>query len=260
MQRQHQIEVEQLLEEKERVLQEETNATIAAIEAMRKAHKEEMEKSQKAQQNGASTDLNKLRAHFKDELDSLHRELEVLSEQYSQKCLENAHLNRAIEAERQALSSVERDNQELHTRNQELNKRMVAELSLMHSCVTGGVEQTEPSQGKDVIQLEVALRVKESEIQCLKQEIRSLQEELQAANRHCKKLMNESGVRCQSAGVKRSVETYGRQSQSSDVMKSRSNPDFLKNRTKPKQPSRSKSLRERLSFQERMNLFELGGK
>lgn len=89
--------------------------------------------------------------------------------------------------------------------------------------------------------------MKESEIQCLKQEIRSLQEELQAANRvilivlhfdllnsaalikclgfllacvfqHCKKLMNESsvsGVRCQSAGVKRSVETYGRQSQSS---------------------------------------------
>lgn len=55
---------------------------------------------------------------FRDELDSLHRELEVLSEQYSQKCLENAHLNRAIEAERQALSSVERDNQELHTRNQ----------------------------------------------------------------------------------------------------------------------------------------------
>ncbi|KAF4093004.1 hypothetical protein AMELA_G00027150 [Ameiurus melas] len=263
MQRQHQIEVEQLLEEKERVLQEETNATIAAIEAMRKAHKEEIEKSQKSQQNGASTDLNKLRAHFKDELDSLHRELEVLSEQYSQKCLENAHLKRAIEAERQALSSVERDNQELHTRNQELNKRMVAELSLMHSCVTGGVEQTEPSQGKDVIQLEVALRVKESEIQCLKQEIRSLQEELQAANRHCKKLMNESsvsGVRCQSACVKRSAETYGRQSHSSDVMKSRSNPDFLKNRTKPKQPSRSKSLRERLSFQERMKLFESGGK
>lgn len=31
MQRQHQIEVEQLLEEKDRVLQEETNATIAGM-------------------------------------------------------------------------------------------------------------------------------------------------------------------------------------------------------------------------------------
>lgn len=55
---------------------------------------------------------------FRDELDSLHKELVVLSEQYSQKCLENAHLSRAIETERQALSSVARDNQELHARNQ----------------------------------------------------------------------------------------------------------------------------------------------
>ncbi|XP_058272975.1 protein outspread, partial [Hemibagrus wyckioides] len=263
MQRQHQIEVEQLLEEKERVLQEETNATIAAIEAMHKAHKEELEKSQKAQQNGASTDINKLRVQLKDELDSLHRELEVLSEQYSQKCLENAHLNRAIEAERQALSSVERENQELHTRNQELNKHLVAELSLIQSCVNGGVDQAEPSRSKDVIQLEVALRVKESEIQCLKQEISSLKEELQAANRHCKKLLNElsvSEVRCPAAFVKRSAETCRQRSQSYDVMKSRSNPDFLKNRTKPKQPTRSKSMREPLSFQERMKLFESGSK
>lgn len=55
---------------------------------------------------------------LRDAFDSLHKELEVLSEQYSQKCLENAHLSRAIETERQALSCVERDNQELHTRNQ----------------------------------------------------------------------------------------------------------------------------------------------
>ncbi|KAK3520668.1 hypothetical protein QTP70_030548 [Hemibagrus guttatus] len=263
MQRQHQIEVEQLLEEKERVLQEETNATIAAIEAMRKAHKEELEKSQKAQQNGASTDINKLRVQFKDELDSLHRELEVLSEQYSQKCLDNAHLTRAIEAERQALSSVERENQELHTRNQELNKRLVAELSLMQSCVNGGEDQAEPSQCKDVIQLEVALRVKESEIQCLKQEISSLKEELQAVNRHCKKLLNElsvSGVRAPAVFVKRSAETCRQRSQSYDVMKSKSNPDFMKNRTKPNQPTRSKSMRGHVSFQERMKLFESGSK
>ncbi|KAF5903264.1 myosin phosphatase Rho-interacting protein-like isoform X2, partial [Clarias magur] len=243
MQRQHQMEVEQLLEEKERVLQEETNATIAAIEAMRKAHKEELEKSQKAQRNGANTDINILHAQFKEELNSLHRELEALSEQYSQKCLENAHLSRTIETERQALSSVERENQELHTRNGELNKRLVAELALMQSSVNGGVEQAEFSQGKDVIQLEVALRVKESEIQCLKQEISSLKEELQAANRNCKKLLNEmsvSGVKCSSACAKRSTETFRQRSQSYDVMKSRSNPDFLKNRTKLNQQTRSK--------------------
>ncbi|TTL57241.1 Myosin phosphatase Rho-interacting protein [Bagarius yarrelli] len=203
MQRQHQIEVEQLLEERDRVLQEETNATIAAIGAMHKAHKEELEKTQNVQQNGANTDMSKLRTQFKDALDSLHRELEVLSEQYSQKCLENAHLSRTIETERQALNSVERENQELHTRNQ------------------------------------VALRVKEAEIQCLKQEISSLKEELQAANRQCKKLLNElsrSGVRCPTTNA----ETCRNRNQSYDVMKSRSNPDLTKNRMKPKPPIRSK--------------------
>ncbi|XP_060757938.1 centrosome-associated protein CEP250 isoform X2 [Neoarius graeffei] len=263
IQRQHQIEVEQLLEEKERVLQEETNATIAAIEAMRKAHKEELEKSQKAQQNGVNTDVNKLRAQFKDELDSLHRELKVLSEQYSQKCLENAHLSRAIEAEQQARSSVERDKQELQTRNQELNKCLMAELSQIQSCVTGGVEHAELSQGKDVIQLEVALRVKESEIQCLKQEISSLKEELKAANRHYKKLLDElsiSGVKYQTACVKHNAENYRQWSHSSDVMKSRSNPDFLKNHTKLNQPTRSKSLKEHLACSGQNEDFNSGSK
>lgn len=36
-----------------------------AIEAMRKAHKEELERSKKTQENGASTDINQLRAQFK---------------------------------------------------------------------------------------------------------------------------------------------------------------------------------------------------
>ncbi|XP_017542160.1 myosin-11 isoform X2 [Pygocentrus nattereri] len=258
MQRQHQIEVERLTEERERVLQEETNATIAAIEAMRKAHKEELEKSQKAQQSGANTDISKLRAQFDVELESLHRELEVLSEQYSQKCLENAHLSRTIETERQALSSTERENQELYKRNTELNKRLVAELSLMQSYMNGGVDHAQLSPGKDIYQLEVTLRVKESEIQCLKQEISSLKEELQAANRHAKKLLNELsvlGAKCPSDSVKHTAEHSSFQSYKYDL-KSRSNPDFMRERSKRKQPTRSKSLRDGLSVQERMKLFE----
>ncbi|XP_043090622.1 myosin phosphatase Rho-interacting protein-like [Puntigrus tetrazona] len=118
MQRQHQKEVERLTEERERVLQEETNATIAAIEAMRKAHKEEMDKTQKALQNGANVDIRQLHAQYNEELETLHRELEVLSEQYSQKCLENTNLNRTIETERESLSTTQRENQELHIHNQ----------------------------------------------------------------------------------------------------------------------------------------------
>lgn len=54
----------------------------------------------------------------REELQSIQRELEVLSEQYSQKCLENAHLAQALEAERQALQQCQRENQELNAHNQ----------------------------------------------------------------------------------------------------------------------------------------------
>ncbi|KAL0198022.1 hypothetical protein M9458_006562, partial [Cirrhinus mrigala] len=85
---------------------------------MRKAHKEEMDKTQKALQNGASVDIRQLRAQYNEELETLHRELEVLSEQYSQKCLENTNLSRTIETEREALSSTQRENQELRIHSQ----------------------------------------------------------------------------------------------------------------------------------------------
>lgn len=54
----------------------------------------------------------------REELCSFQREIEVLSEQYSQKCLENAHLAQALEAERQALRQCQRENQELNAHNQ----------------------------------------------------------------------------------------------------------------------------------------------
>lgn len=60
---------------------------------------------------------------IREELQSVQRELEVLSEQYSQKCLENAHLAQALEAERQALRQCQRENQELNAHNQVMAKK-----------------------------------------------------------------------------------------------------------------------------------------
>ncbi|XP_051571422.1 cingulin-like [Myxocyprinus asiaticus] len=260
MQRQHQREVERLTEERERVLQEETNATIAAIEAMRKAHKEEMDKTQKALQNGTNVDICQLRAQYKEELESLHRELEVLSEQYSQKCLENTQLIQTMEAEWEALSITQRENQELRTHNQELNECLAAELSLMHSRMNGEIRRSQFSQEKDMFQLEVNLRVKESEIKCLKQEINSLKLELQAANTHFKKLhseLNALGVKSQIDFTKLMMEPARKQDLRYDLLKSRSNPDFLKDHSTLSQPVRSESLEDGLTVQERMKLFEL---
>uniref|UniRef100_A0A9J8CS53 Si:ch211-23l10.3 n=1 Tax=Cyprinus carpio carpio TaxID=630221 RepID=A0A9J8CS53_CYPCA len=260
MQRQHQKEVERLTEERERVLKEETNATIAAIEAMRKAHKEEMDKTQKALQNGANVDIRQLRAQYNEELETLHRELEVLSEQYSQKCLENNNLNRTVETEREALSTTQRENQELRFHNQELNEFLAAELSMMHSHMNGEVKHSQSSQEKDVYQLEVNLRVKESEIKCLKQEINSLKLELQAGNTYFKELDSEliaSEVKTQSDFSKLRMAPARQQSLKYDLMKSRSNLDFPKDHATLTQPVRSKSLKDGLTVLERMKLFEL---
>ncbi|MGH0137459.1 UNVERIFIED_CONTAM: hypothetical protein FKN15_024601 [Acipenser sinensis] len=183
IQRQHQREVGKLREEKERLLAEETAATIAAIEAMKNAHREELERTQRAEISGMSSDIEELRRQYQEELQSIQRELEVLSEQYSQKCLENAHLAQALEAERQALRQCQRENQDLNAHNQELNNCLAAEITRLRSCHSGDGAGSPLTQGKDVYELQVLLRVKESEIQYLKQEIHSLKDELQTALR-----------------------------------------------------------------------------
>uniref|UniRef100_A0A7N6AYU0 PH domain-containing protein n=1 Tax=Anabas testudineus TaxID=64144 RepID=A0A7N6AYU0_ANATE len=248
--RQHQREISKLMEERERLLAEETAATIAAIEAMKNAHKEELEKTQRSQLSGLNSDIDELRLQYEEELQSIQRELEVLSEQYSQKCLENAHLSQALEAERQALRQCQRENQELNAHNQELNNRLTTEITRMRSCFSGETALSPLTQGKDVYELEVLLRIKESEIQYLKQEIHSLKDELQSALRDKKyatdkykdiytelsivkakadcdisKLREKLLIATEALG-ERTVD--GTVTSGYDIMKSKSNPDFMK--------------------------------
>uniref|UniRef100_A0A8B9JQ45 Myosin phosphatase Rho interacting protein n=1 Tax=Astyanax mexicanus TaxID=7994 RepID=A0A8B9JQ45_ASTMX len=159
-----------------------------AIEAMKNAHRNELEKeldkARKANSNTENADIEEIRRQHEEELLSFQREIEVLSEQYSQKCLENAHLAQALEAERQALRQCQRENQELNAHNQELNNRLAAEITKMRSMASeDGGEAGTVIQGKELYELEVMLRVKESEVQYLKQEINSLKDELQTAQR-----------------------------------------------------------------------------
>uniref|UniRef100_J3S952 Myosin phosphatase Rho interacting protein n=1 Tax=Crotalus adamanteus TaxID=8729 RepID=J3S952_CROAD len=290
LQRQHQRELEKLREEKDRLLAEETAATISAIEAMKNAHREELEreleKTQRSQISSINSDIEALQRQYLEELQSVQRELEVLSEQYSQKCLENAHLAQALEAERQALRQCQRENQELNAHNQELNNRLAAEITRLRTLLTGegGMEMalSPLTQGKDAYELEVLLRVKESEIQYLKQEISSLKDELQTALRDKKyasdkykdiytelsivKAKADCDISRLKEQLKAATEALGEKSPESstvsgyDIMKSKSNPDFLKkDRTsigRQLRNIRSKSLKEGLTVQERLKLFE----
>ncbi|XP_018428135.1 PREDICTED: myosin phosphatase Rho-interacting protein isoform X2 [Nanorana parkeri] len=286
LQRQHHRELEKLRDEKDRLLAEETAATISAIEAMRNAHREELErelgKTHRSQISSVNADVDSLRRQYLEELQSVQRELEVLSEQYSQKCLENAHLAQALEAERQALRQCQRENQELNAHNQELNNRLASEITRLRNLVTGDGVVSPLTQGKDVYELEVLLRVKESEIQYQKQEISSLKDELQTALRDKKyasdkykdiytelsnvKAKAECDITRLKEQLKTATEMLGEKTSETasvsgyDIMKSKSNPDFLKNDrssiNRQLRNIRSKSLKEGLTVQERLKIFE----
>ncbi|XP_043958438.1 myosin phosphatase Rho-interacting protein isoform X2 [Gambusia affinis] len=288
LQRKHQRELENLKEEKERLLDEETAATIAAIEAMKNAHRteleKELEKARKASNNAENADMEEIRRQHEEELCSFQREIEVLSEQYSQKCLENAHLAQALEAERQALRQCQRENQELNAHNQELNNRLAAEITKMRSMTSedGAGDPNTTIQGKELYELEVMLRVKESEVQYLKQEINSLKDELQAAQRDKKYTTDKykdiyTELSIVKAKAERDLGRLREQLQLAhealgepsleelerggyDIMKSKSNPDILKMAAAAAKRSertlRSKSLKEGLTAEQRLHLFE----
>uniref|UniRef100_A0A673W115 Myosin phosphatase Rho interacting protein n=1 Tax=Salmo trutta TaxID=8032 RepID=A0A673W115_SALTR len=257
LQRKNQRALENLHEEKERLLAEETAATIAAIEAMKNAHRSELEKeldkARKSNSNTENADIEEICRQHEEELCSFQREIEVLSEQYSQKCLENAHLAQALEAERQALRQCQRENQELNAHNQELNNRLAAEITKMRSMAAedGGGNTCNITHGKELYELEVMLRVKESEVQYLKQEINSLKDELQAAQRDKKYATDKykdiyTELSIVKAKAERDLGRLREQLQLAhealgepsleeveraggyDIMKSKSNPDILK--------------------------------
>uniref|UniRef100_A0A8C7L4M2 Myosin phosphatase Rho interacting protein n=1 Tax=Oncorhynchus kisutch TaxID=8019 RepID=A0A8C7L4M2_ONCKI len=289
LQRKHQRELENLHEEKERLLAEETAATIAAIEAMKNAHRSELEKeldkARKSNSNTENADIEEICRQHEEELCSFQREIEVLSEQYSQKCLENAHLAQALEAERQALRQCQRENQELNAHNQELNNRLAAEITKMRSMATedGGGDACNVTHGKELYELEVMLRVKESEVQYLKQEINSLKDELQVAQRDKKYATDKykdiyTELSIVKAKAERDLGRLREQLQLAhealgepsleeveraggyDIMKSKSNPDILKMAAaaakRSERTMRSKSLKEGLTAEQRLHLFD----
>ncbi|KAK5855837.1 hypothetical protein PBY51_007478 [Eleginops maclovinus] len=185
LQRRHQQEVEHLLVERDRLLEEESAATATAIEAIKNVYQLDLEREVQRRcrsENGTgNTHLEDMCRQHSEELASYQRELEVLSQQFSLKCLENGHFVQALDAERKALCQCQQENQDLRTRNQELSGHLAAEITRL--CSLAKQDALPLSQGMDRYEMEITLRVKESEVQCLKQEITSLRDDLQSAQK-----------------------------------------------------------------------------
>ncbi|XP_078093708.1 TRIO and F-actin binding protein b isoform X2 [Mustelus asterias] len=184
LQRQHKRELEKLQHEKERLLSEETDATISAIEAVKKAHREELERLRSTQNIANNNDLERLRKQHQEDLDALQRELQVLSEQYSRKCLEINYQMKETQLREKDLSRSQRENEELLRQNQELNGQLSEEIARIRTLVTGKsqghVGNLAVTSDRDTCELEVLLRIKENEVQNLRRETTCLRDELQS--------------------------------------------------------------------------------
>uniref|UniRef100_UPI003AAC7F1A TRIO and F-actin binding protein b n=1 Tax=Centroberyx gerrardi TaxID=166262 RepID=UPI003AAC7F1A len=186
LQKQHDRQTKELETERDRLLLEETKATAQVMEALKKAHKEELEREvEKAKRlSSGVADSQTLRAQQQAETQTLQRELAGLSERYSQKCLE---LNRAEQnnAEREReISRKERDMEQLRKENQDLQARLMEEISRIRSTITGQGSEGISNDNRDrtSCELEVLLRVKENEVEYLHKEISCLRNELQFLN------------------------------------------------------------------------------
>ncbi|XP_042323029.1 TRIO and F-actin-binding protein isoform X2 [Sceloporus undulatus] len=181
MRRHHQREMERLQLEKERLLSEEAAATAAAIEALKKAHRDELNKelgrTRSFQKGGSDADI--LQQQHQSDVDSLKRELQVLSEQYSQKCLEIGDLVHKAEEQEQMLQHCQQEGKELLRQNQELQRRLSEEIGQLRTFIAAQASSTSHNNERSSCELEVLLRVKENELQYLKEEVQCLRDEIQ---------------------------------------------------------------------------------
>ncbi|XP_072298689.1 uncharacterized protein [Eucyclogobius newberryi] len=172
MQQQHQKELSKLLKEKDQLLKEETAATMAAIVAMRRAHKDDLEKTRRTTNIRENADTSELHIEYEKELKTLNKDLELLSVQHTHKCLENSHLSQKLQKERKTLMQYQLENQELKKKQRETEDDSPL-LSLNGKHI--------PPDGNDPYEMEVILRAREAEMQFLQQEAQSLKEELKLA-------------------------------------------------------------------------------
>ncbi|XP_047642272.1 TRIO and F-actin-binding protein isoform X4 [Phacochoerus africanus] len=180
LQRHHERELQRLQQEKEWLLAEETAATASAIEAMKKAYQEELSR-ELSKTRSLQLGPDGLRKQHQSDVEALKRELQVLSEQYSQKCLEIGALTRQAEEREHTLRRCQQEGQELLRHNQELHTRLSEEIDRLRGFIASQGPGSGCGRGSErsSCELEVLLRVKENELQYLKKEVQCLRDELQ---------------------------------------------------------------------------------
>ncbi|KPU73013.1 uncharacterized protein Dana_GF15007, isoform B [Drosophila ananassae] len=133
LEQKHKLEIERLLAEKETALAEETQATLAALDAMRKAHQSEVQREvarfkqeflrQVQRGEHMQGDGGKLK---EEELEELRLEILSFSEKYSIKCVENAALEEKLHLANSKLRHFQQM-QQLELRNKQFRAHLASD-------------------------------------------------------------------------------------------------------------------------------------
>ncbi|KAK2829290.1 hypothetical protein Q7C36_017280 [Tachysurus vachellii] len=172
----HQRDQELLQEEKERLLTEDLSDCLTVIEAMKRAHRAELEKMLQEKTYNGDANIDVILKSHSEELSAVQRDLDALSEQYTQKCLDNVHLAEALQAERNSLQQYQYQTLALGVYNQELKNHLAEEMMRLSTVAQDGSIQS--VHDRDRYELMIKLQVKES---CQEQEIDTLKNELNAS-------------------------------------------------------------------------------
>ncbi|KAL1005828.1 hypothetical protein UPYG_G00064470 [Umbra pygmaea] len=184
LQESHAREVEELQRQRDGLLQEESQATTQVVEALKKAHKAELEIEVETARRmaGGQTHVDTTYRGQTAQADAFHKELEALSERYTQKCLELSRAEQSGKDREAELNRMEKELEHLRKENQELQARLTEEISRMRSFITGqssgcvspGNSERSPSE------LEILLHSKDNEVEYLQREITCLRNEVQS--------------------------------------------------------------------------------
>ncbi|KAL6255893.1 hypothetical protein P5V15_013134 [Pogonomyrmex californicus] len=179
MEEKHRQELENLRVEKEQALSEETQATLAALDAMRKAHEHEVQKEiakfkqEFIKQMQAREDIGVLHKEHEEEMEEIKQEILSLSAKYSSKCVESAALEEKVGNLSKQLAQAQQHVMQLDARNKQLRAHLVLETN------DGGIN--------DTIQI---LRGRDNELAEPREEMHRLQQQF----KHGDNLRESSGV------------------------------------------------------------------
>ncbi|XP_042862407.1 protein outspread-like isoform X16 [Penaeus japonicus] len=174
----HRRELAALQAEKEQALAEETQATLAALDAMRKAHEAEVQreiakfKEEFIRKMQSGHDIGAIHKEHEAEMEDIRHEILSLSQKYSIKCLESAALEEKVDSLSKQLSDSSKQVLELEARNKQLKVHLTAQVSQL---------QAKDDSGRD---LSTQLRLRESELALCNEEIAKLTQQLQQAHSH----------------------------------------------------------------------------